>query len=488
MKKGKKICGTNYEIAVYVFIVLLVTVVPYFFHNGYTEIVTYKYSAFFWICIGFFAVAAPMFLISRWREKDSRPSITDWFVAAFLGLNIITFSAAEFKAMALIGYPGWCMGFVTMLFFCGIYFFVSRGYDAGKKDLMPFMLVCAVLIFIWGMMDRFSVPLVEMYGANAGYLGPIGNINWFAGYWSVFFPAGAVMYCYVKKRAERVLLGVYTGIAIGCGVVNASDSTFLSMGLVLLLLWFFAFRTIGMMKRFAEIVLIGAGTCQLLRLIDIAAPDAMSLRSGLIDLALSNVTLVLLIGAIAFRFLLQRNSDDNEELLPKYRLLEVLLPIAVVIVILIVLIAQGFFAFDESWGSGRGRIWAVSWEAFTSLPALRMLFGVGQDSFAACLYQIPEIAKRLTEVYPEATLTNAHSEALNFLINIGIFGTVAFYGISVSAVVRGMKKSGERPYLYAISACIFSYLVHNTVSFSTIVNTPFLFLMLGLLEAELRKE
>ena len=102
------------------------------------------------------------------------------------------------------------------------------------------------------------------------------------------------------------------------------------------------------------------------------------------------------------------------------------------------------------------------------------------------LFSLPELAAELNAAFGGSRLTNSHNELLTSLVNTGIAGTFLYLGIQLSFMARCLKRKTEADALYPMAACVFCYLIHNLVSFSQVLNLPFLFLILGMGEGVLR--
>ena len=149
-------------------------------------------------------------------------------------------------------------------------------------------------------------------------------------------------------------------------------------------------------------------------------------------------------------------------------------------------IDSSLFLLDENWGNGRGLIYKVSLDVFERMSPLQKLFGVGADGFSAFAYSDAEMQRYLTSCFGESILTNAHCEILTNLINLGLLGTTAFVGVFASFVVRCMKRGEEYPQAYIPAVCVICYFANNLISFSQVLNIPFLFLILGMGEGYLK--
>lgn len=143
--------------------------------------------------------------------------------------------------------------------------------------------------------------------------------------------------------------------------------------------------------------------------------------------------------------------------------------------------------FNEDWGNGRGVAWNCSIEAYKRLDPLHKIVGVGPDCFANHIYGDSVLAVRLVEEFGQERLTNAHNEGLSILINLGLLGALCYAGLVGSLLLRCCRRAQGQQILYVCAVSILAYTVHNVVSFQQVLNTPYLFILLGIGEGLLRK-
>lgn len=521
----RKMCHIGVYGFLFVFVVLYVFYAP----QGYIQIATNKYRFFRKMAIVTGGVMVPLvtlqYLFSQSGKKQGKRqvSLTDIFVLLFVLINCISFLFTEYREEAVWGTSGWYMGLAMMLSFAGIYFLLSRFYD-GKIDLMtPFLGVTSV-VFLWGLLNRFSVYPVDMQYVDPSFISSIGNINWFSGYWSVFFAVGVVLYIVGERGPLRVACALAGTLALAVGVAQGSDSAYVSMGVVFYFLFLIAFRKTVYMKRLLDMGIFYCVSCQVMRVAASFGPEVpgpveegawagLNLVTPVLEQMLGNPTLAALVLLVLLRLLLEwgdRNfagsgSPRKEEqfirkfLWFKYTVVGVTAVAAVVYLVLLIvntrtpgilgpLSKYPVLLFDGNWGSNRGATWRDGLLIFQSLPWRERLFGVGPDCFSIYAYSVPELAVRLTEEWPGSRLTNAHNECLTFLVDLGIFGMLTFIGIFFTSVKRLLERAGEEPMCCVFVASLLSYFFHNQFSFSQVMNIPYIFLMLGLAENLLRKD
>ena len=144
------------------------------------------------------------------------------------------------------------------------------------------------------------------------------------------------------------------------------------------------------------------------------------------------------------------------------------------------------FWFHNGWGASRGATLKAGWVLFTGMTPVEKLFGKGPDTFFSFLMggRFFDTAQEMVVYFGGSRLTNSHCEPLTMLVNTGIFGTVSFYGLMISIMLKGFKKamgvSGRNKITaLACSLSILAYIINNIFSFQTAVNVSQLALVLA---------
>ena len=510
---------------VYLFLFFFVGVYSFYAPEGYIQIATNKYLFFRSMCLITAGIMVPLIglrcivLFFERSPKKRRPriSLTDLFMLLFLAVNMISFFFTEYREEALWGTSGWYMGFAMHLFFIGIYFMVSRFYD-GKIDVLPIFMGITFVIFLWGLLNRFSVYPIDMQYDSDSFISSMGNINWFCGFWSVFFVTGVVLYIVTERRSLRIFSGIYSVLALGLGAVEGSDSGFVAMAVVFFFLFLVSFRKTEYMKRWLEEGIFYCAACQVMRIIVLILPESLSREDVTSKWMLGNLTLAALMLFVVLRVWLENRDKNYKKYIKKtgtgegsaateliwewswlkYAVIGLTAAAAAVYLILLVINTRTpgilgplskypVLLFDGHWGSNRGATWRDGLLIYRTLGWRQRLFGAGQDCFSIHGYGVPELAARFAEEWPGSRLTNAHNECITYLVNLGIFGMLSFIGIFWSSFKRLVERAAKEPMCYVFAASALSYFFHNQFSFSQVLNTPYMFMMLGLGESLMRR-
>lgn len=508
MSKGQK--RNPQEITVWIgnmimtaFLLAMTVIFPFYIKDGYWEIGKVKALFFIHISLITASLMLPVIAMNFWLQRKQvsiaghyrRLSVTDWFVYGYLAAVLLSYLFTDYKNEAVLGAEGWYMGLVSQLLFIGIYFFFSRFFKWNERWLY-LLLLSSGLVFLLGILNRYSVYPLTMYGQSPVFISTLGNINWFCGYWAVLSPLGILWYWNSRGAWKQAAAGIYAVIAFLSGVTQGSSSAYLALAAVFLLMFCLSFRDNRRMYRFLELGILFTIACQLARLFRYLPFFTMNYEDGLGQvLTDTNLTLYigLMIGAVYLLFanLVKRRNFE----IAKYKGLRnavlILFGITFIgyLILLIVntgipggipgLSKQQLFLFNETWGNTRGATWMIALEAYRNTSFLQKFVGVGPDCFAEYIYAVPELAAYVYAQFGDSRLTNAHNEWLTILVNNGAIGLICYAGIFLSAIPRFLKKAKDEPSLYLFAASALAYTVHNLVSFQQVLNAPFVFLLIG---------
>lgn len=494
----------NYILTVY-FLVLTV-LYPFYMQDGYWEIGAVKYFFFRRISLVIMGLMLPLvivlFLYNRKAGEKVKISIIDRFVFGFLVMTFISYLFSDYKGEAFWGAEGWYMGLVSLLIFMGIYFLFSR-YFIWNHNMLYVVFGSSAIVFLLGILNRYSIYPIPIPVKAPQFISTLGNINWFCGCWSVIFPLGVMFYWNSDKGWQRTAAGIYVMISFVSGVTQGSNSAYLALAGVLVFVFCLSFRGNQKMYRFLEICILLALSCQMARLLRYVPGFSMNYEGGL-GAVFTNTNLTLYIGMAAlalyllFHYLVKHKDYQITGRKALSRGVPALIAVTFLVYIILTIVntcVQGgiaglagrqAFTFNDTWGSSRGITWISGLLIYRDMTPLQKLVGVGPDCFAQYVYKIPELTERLYIAFGDFRLTNAHNEWITMLVNHGALGLVCYVGIFISAFVRFLKTASKQPTLYLCAASILSYMVHDIVSFQQILNTPFIFLVIGIGEGIIR--
>lgn len=498
------------RIITYVFLLFIIVLSPFYAPEGYVNIGINKFQFFKntgIVCFTMLVPAVVLLLIITCKKRTAvKLSATDIAMLLYGTAVILSFVCTDWKENALWGTDGWYMGTLTQLMFVAIYFAVSRFLE-NEKIWYSIFLAVSFLVFLLGLLNRFSVYPIEMQGANPIFISTLGNINWFCSYWMVVFPIGLVLYWLGEGNTVLKKAGLIIYIIVGfmTGIVQGSSSGFLALGAMVAVLFCLSFKEGEKLLRWLELLLLFAVSAFSISVLKSWFPAHLNYQD-VIEEKITEYSGIMLVFATVvvcyavLHFLIrQKHLQIKKFSFLRNVIVGMVLFTAAAIGALLVYysvtpeaapnsqVAQAFI-IDSDWGNSRGTTWKAGTDAFRTMSFGRKLVGIGPDCFYLYVYGIDEIANRLYNVFGDARLTNTHNEWLTILINTGICGFVTYIAVFVSAVLRQLKAGKNKEIVLVSTVCIISYTVHNMVSFQQIICTPVVFILLGMGERILSKK
>lgn len=505
-----------------VYFIVITVIYPYYAPGGYVRIGEVKYT--FFRNVTLVTVAAMFLVITASLLTDRRVgrlvrqyrdmSLTDWFAYGYFIVIMLSYLCSPYKADALWGAEGWYMGAAMQMMFILLYFFISRFFPCSYKRL-GIWLAASGGVFLLGILNRYSIYPIVMEGQTETFISTLGNINWFCGYWSVTAPLGMTLYWCSGHMLSRAVAGIFSIIAVLAGITQGSSSAYLVYMTVFAVLLMFSVSSNQRLYRFLELCMIFAAGCQIGRMMRYLpglhynyGNDSYLTGSRISDLLLDgNAAVWLLTGALlCYGFLRaaeRYGGFQMEDHRWDKRIITAVMILLMVVLPAVFLRSSGVvrcgsnideasvyggadILFQEDWGNGRGTAWNCGISAYRSMDAVHKIVGIGPDCFADYVYEVPALAEQLIDRFGSQRLTNAHNEWLTILVNMGGLGLFCYGGLFVVSVVRYGKRAKAQPLLYVCLISLLAYTIHNMVSFQQILNTPYIFIVLGMGEGLVR--
>ena len=492
------------------YLIIILIIFPLFMKNGYEKIGETKFVFWKYITISVVIIFAFLLLLQFLCQKrkdiylfnEKNFSVTD-VCFIFYGCSIIlSYSVSAYKETALWGSNGWFMGCLTHLLLIAVYFGISRLWK--YQDMIWItVLLGSVIVFLLGIMNRFSIYPLPVQQSQPDFISTLGNINWFCGYWSVLWPVGVCIFIFSNALWVRLVSGIYLIIAGVTGVIQGSSSAFLSIFMVYYLLFLICRKKRQWIKHYLWSGILWCISCQLVRLLRLFFPDRYNYATdnlcGWITGNSATIYIGILLGAGYLVLYLMERGDRVKiyEILKSALMQKIIIGIPIILLLIYLVIAglntkleQGIwglkgnelFLLNGKWGSTRGITWSAGLQIFSELSLAEKLLGVGPDCFAEYAYGNQELSRMLSQEFGSLRLTNAHNEWITALVNLGIVGLCSYMGIFFSVLIKYLRWGNQNQRFFIPVLCAVSYGIHNIVSFAQILNLPFLILILGMSE------
>ncbi len=467
-------------------------------------------------------------------------SITDWFAVGFLLVSFLSYLLSSDHYMALNGYIDWNMGLIAQTIFVLLYFFVSRFGRFSRPILKWGMLTCFIVCLLAVLM-RFGFDPLGMYDDISPadiekFVSTIGQTSWYSSYAVLIYALGMFWYfddnpdgligdiLREQKVSEKVIHGINSfiyGLFVMVGAASIvtvnSDSAFVALTLIFMVLFWYGLESNEKFSRFLELAVLVFTTFRLVGLLQDMFPERLIEHVADTEaicqfLNHSTATLIIWIGLvvvyIAYRVGLHLSFDKLRRTykfqVKKFVILRKIMVIAAIFVLWLVALLiilttnhklpasmsgmynSGFFNFADAWGNHRGFNWKMAVVALNNASIKDLFVGVGPDCFSLAM---SKYCNDLVSVYWHGqTLACAHNEFLNMTVTEGILGITAYLGMMISSASRLGRLAYKRPEAIGCLVIILAYIGHNFFCYQTCCSAPYVFIFMGIGESIIRKE
>ncbi len=477
------------------YVLIMTCVYPLWMQNGYSDLDYAKFSFFRLASVVFIVITVlASVYINYFKERKGFSiieqiksfSVTDGFVLAYLCVSVLSSLLSEYRTDTWWGTPGWYMGLLSQLLFCGVYFCISRFFRYSPKMLYP-ILTTAFIVFIIALMQCMGLDPFNLYKGmdnlqKSEFLSTIGQKTWFSSYVVQVFPF--IVYLYLKEE-KRILCVIWAvlSVLISCVICSTqSDSTYIGVGLGLLVLLRYSLEDKTRILRLIEIgmlMFISFGVMGMIyRSREVSITDMMfeeePFTMFLTDIKISGSILAVF---LIVYFLIKTEKEGS--FIDKYKnriWIGFLLMAAVPTMIFAIC---SLSVFNDEWGNHRGFIWKIAFQTYTQENMKEWFIGVGPDMFDLATQK--NYHNEIHRMWGDIHIPNAHNEWLNMLLTQGLLGLVAYIGIFVSAINAGIKKAKSIPMIYPIVAAVIAYMGHNFFCYQQCIGTSLVFILLGIL-------
>lgn len=471
-------------------VLALLTGIPLFMTNKYFNITISKFIFFAIVSLLCFVLYHTFRPEGVKKQKNIANKPMDIAVFGFLASSVVSVLFSSYKADALLGSSGRCMGLCFVLILTGLYFALSRSYKIHKRELIGYCTAFGIVAAI-AFLQFFGINFGGFYTklsdtTIANYYSTIGNINVVSSYICLCLPFIMYLFCTVKGIFKAVGLYVFSFCGFCFMIIVNSDSGYIGMAAAFCAVAYIIAKNRGQFYK----VLLLAGTFlltpRLVNYIYVSLGGStkplsdMAVLLGESDVLLVAAVILLVAGAAIVRVKITRVSS-------------IIIRITVVIFALLIVIGisgaiiyftlfdtetelgflENYLRFSDKWATERGEIWTMTMNSYSELPFLKKLFGCGPDTLLLLL----------TENYNDRMLItgyvdNAHNEFMNYLVNHGIVGLGFYLAMIFIALKKCTARAGRSIVHGGLFAVVISYASQSIVNISQPLTTPFYFVIM----------
>ena len=482
----KDMRGTMASAAVFA----LLAGIPLFMTNKYFNITLSKFIYFAIVSVLCFVLYYTLKPETEIKKKESGNKAMDIAVFGFLVSSALSVIFSPYKADALLGSSGRCLGFIFVLILTGLYYALSRSYKIRKAELWGYCIAFGIVTVI-AFLQFFGINFGGLY-TNVGkstintFYSTIGNINVVSSYICLCLPFTMYLYCAVKGWFKMIGLYIFNFAGFCFMIIANSDSGYIGMAAAFCAV---AYIVVRKQERFYRVLFLAgeflfspglmvyisrnvSGTKPL-------SPLAEFLGESKLVFSLAIVCMVL---AVIFVFL--RPGKRFPTLLRVTVILFVFLSVICLIGAIIYFTVinkdfelgflENYLRFGDKWATERGEIWRMTMESYADLPLIRKLFGCGPDTLSLLLREKFEVQMSASGEFVD----NAHNEFMNYLVNHGIVGLGFYLAMIFIALKKCYAKTRVNIIHGGLYAAVVSYACQSVVNITQPLTTPLYFIIM----------
>lgn len=515
----------------YIYLFLILCIFPLAFHNYYFDITKTRSDFFLRVSIAYIIIIAILYIFESYisflnkqesifhiSKKNNPWLYPELWMALFMMSNFFSYlitltdDGLMTAEAAFGGYDGRRMGLFMYLIVGLMFFFLSR-----HTDIKPFIYILfgVVTLFSYivsivqhidpdtkrlskigfkpkGIWESFLFYVFKLKdGINKKqyniFISTFGNINIFACFIVISLAVFLCMFIFSDKIFCRIFSGIVIVVGGNVMMIANSDSAYIGVGAVMLLMFVLAFKDDMMLRFFQTFILLGIGNLGIVlinKYMSEVLKKKYDKRGGFAEhldrLDYAVIILASMVVLYVIVYLLNRKLGDKIARINKNRAILIFMSLLLVAGIALVYIGHkkhiGVFTFNYRWGTFRGYIWTKSAELFKNAPVINKLFGYGNESLKALMntYYHDEMVAVTKKIYD-----NAHNELLQYLVTTGLCGMISYLGLFISGFYYIFKNSKKDVMAYISLAVMIGYFVQGLINLNQPITTPFYFVFMA---------
>lgn len=502
---------TNYLVIArkfaYCYLFLLCTFFLFVITNYYFNITYTKSVIFTFLTLLFMIITSFLYICHKITLKKEVPDLkwkdiihiskTDILLLLLFISCFITTLLSDYKGISCFGYARYT-GLLFLICSLSAYFMISRLYLQQQSIILMFLCSVSIIVII-GVFQFFYIDPMNLFKYTSDYranffISTIGNINFFSSLICLSLPLSIILFIHCKNQTSKIIYSITTIIGFIGLLISNSDSGYLGMFFILLVILMFCFKNIAYLKRYLLVLIYFIGSFKIMGLIIYLFNDhCRGIHTFSYFIANRTFSLIALIVLILLLFAINIYEDKVEIHLQTIKKIVCGIIIVGILVIISSVVYfsfinktvslgtfENYFRYNDLWGTGRGKIWNKTLYSYSQLPLIQRLFGYGLDTTNQLL--VNECGKSMLRY------DNAHNEFIQYLVTTGIVGLGLYLSVFICSVKKAIKYMEDEPIVFAYIAVIICYLVQSIVNINQPITTPFLFVFLGMLENHIRLE
>lgn len=422
------------------------------------------------------------------RLYNEKITSSDVSMGLFLFSAFISVLMSDYRIEAILGNQGRFMGMIYVIALFCAYVFITR-FTVFKKQfvitfVVCFTVVCLISIVQYIGFDVFYLLREVKENTRVNYISTIGNINVFSSFVCLGLPIAMYLFCFHRKKTERVCYFLVSVLGFYSLVISNTDSGYLGIIGAFVILGTLSAKIKNSLSRLFLLVPTFIFTIKLAVMIDSLLPaEARELSDIAVHAAESTAVMIGALVLIVIAVVLRLVNLEIRHSTPM-KIFFIAIPLICGFALAGAIVWFSFFdtktnlgafsnylRFGELWGSERGHVWRITAEAYKELPFIKKLFGCGPDTLLPLLMK-----KHEQQMLQTGSLTdNAHNEFLQYLVTHGIVGLGCYIATVFFSLKKCFYKSPYDFYRKSLAVAVFAYCVQSFFNISQPITTPIYF-------------
>ena len=499
---------------IHIAVILLITVFPLIYDNSYLNILETKYQCYRICTLGMLGIALLLGLammgidfkefkgthIRHLIKKLTSANPFRQFDAARIALFAFWISAvvstllSPYPKEAFWGNKGRYSGLFLLTLYGASYLLISH-FGRPVRRYLDIFLGSGMVLCVLGITDYFQLDILSLHKAIHTsqiriYISTLGNINTYTAYVAMLLGLSATLFA-LENRPQRMiwyyccLVISFMAIIMGC-----SDNAYLSIATIFVGLPFLLFQNPKGIERYLVILATFFSSIWAIDILNHSFSDIVpgldSLFSIIVRFRGLPCVVMLLWAICGLYHIFSRKSARKHCYI---RIWGILVAVIALLLMFVVFDANflnhadrygtlgTYLAFSDSWGTFRGYIWKKSIQLYNAFPLSQKLFGYGPDTFG--LLTKAQIGREMAAVTHQL-YDSALNSVLQYLLTVGLMGTVSYLVFLSSAVICLFKNRTQSPCIPGIAFAVLCYVFQSLVNIDLPIATPVMWLLLSI--------
>lgn len=510
-KKSTKAVARPFQVmCTDIYLLWILVIFPLYYADGYFHLpekksIFWYTSTLVYVGVTLFGVLITAFSMREyWSFENFKKNIsmTDVFMFGFLISNLIALVLSNDRTNSWTGASSRYYGARILILVCISYFLISRYAWMNKVFMNTFLIagngVCLLATFDYFGMDVLGINQQMQQWDWLIFISTMGNANTCASYVCMALAGAIVYFCIAEGTKSKIFAGVSI---VNCAVTlitARSDSPFLGIGALIIIMGILAFMKKIDLKNYVFMLgLLDMGIIILTIIRKIFRSHLIlesfdtGLQRALLDQQpLLMIVFVILIAVYIALVYIEKKAikiNKNVGMTLGIGIILVIVVFGAYLIFKLELIDIFRQSMEQRNGNSVGsRLYTYqrTIEGYGKLPIINKLFGCGQASMTGFLYQY--FSEELSAA--GISINSAHNNILDYLIMVGLFGLICYLGILVSVIKHTISSWKKNKLILVFGLIIVAYFLQGLFNIDQTNTTTIFWIIVACCEAMYRQE